>query len=382
MFRKLSLLILLFSFSVFALNAQHTEHAETSEETTHAAEPEAYDPVPAIMHHISDAHEWHFWDTEDENGEKHAASIPLPVILYTNNGVVSFMSSEFHHDDEGKVVVERNGEKFVKVHGSIYYASEEAHHDSYVNHTEVDGEHVVTNAKPLDFSITKNVAGIFLAMIIIFLIFIRVAKSYKSNGGIPKGITGWMEPLVLFVRDDIALPNIGEKKYKKFTPLLLTIFFFIWVLNLLGLIPGGANVTGNIAVTLVLAAVTMIVVAMNGNKEYWKHIFWPPVPHWLKPLMIPVEIIGVFTKPFALMIRLFANITAGHIIILSLVSLIFIFQSEWMGIPSMLLVLFISVLELLVAVLQAYVFTLLTALFIGVAVDDHGHEHETELNEI
>mgnify|MGYP005991937089 FL=1 len=150
----------------------------------------------------------------------------------------------------------------------------------------------------------------------------------------------------------------------------------------MGLIPGGANVTGNIAVTLVLACVTMVVVAMNGNKEYWKHIFFFFLPHWLKPLMIPVEIIGMFTKPFALMIRLFANITAGHIIILSLVSLIFIFQSEWMGIPSMLLVLFISVLELLVAVLQAYVFTLLTALFIGVAVDDHGHGHETELNEV
>lgn len=379
MFKKISILFLLITTNLFVANAGNTS---VSEDTTQNQEAGDYDPVPVIMHHISDAHEWHFWDTKDENGVEHAASIPLPIILYTEKGIVSFMSSAFHHDDEGKVVVERNGERFVKVHGKIYYASQEADHGAYVTHAEEEGEHVVTNAKPLDFSITKNVAGIFLAMIILLLVFTKVARSYKKNGGIPSGLTGWMEPLVLFVRDDIALPNIGEKKYKKFTPLLLTIFFFIWVLNLLGLIPGGANVTGNIAVTLVLAVITMITVALNGNKEYWMHIFWPPVPHWLKPLMIPVEIIGVFTKPFALMIRLFANITAGHIIILSLVSLIFIFQSAWMGIPSMLLVLFISLLELLVAVLQAYVFTLLTALFIGVAVDDHGHGHESELNEI
>ncbi|MEN9002741.1 MAG: F0F1 ATP synthase subunit A, partial [Flavobacteriales bacterium] len=265
MYRKLSLLLLLFSISVFSANAESTE---TSEELSQNTEKEGYDPVPAIMHHISDAHEWHFWDTEDENGEIHAASIPLPVILYTEKGLVSFMSSEFHHDDAAKIVVERKGQKFVKYHGKIYYASEEAHHGAFLNHTEENGEHLVTNAKPMDFSITKNVAGMFLAMIIILLVFTRVARSYKKNGGVPSGITGWMEPLVIFVRDEIALPNIGEKKHKKFTPLLLSIFFFIWVLNLLGLLPGGANVTGNIAVTLVLAAITMIVVAVNGNKEY------------------------------------------------------------------------------------------------------------------
>lgn len=186
-----------------------------------------------------------------------------------------------------------------------------------------------------------------------------------------------MEPLVLFVRDDIAKPNIGER-YKKFLPFLLSIFFFIWVLNLLGLVPGGANVTGNIAVTLVLAVITMIVVAINGNKNYWGHIFNPPVPGWLKPMMIPVEIIGIFTKPFALMIRLFANIAAGHIVILSLISLIFVASHAMgttggfvMSVPSLALVLFISVLELLVAALQAYIFTLLTALFIGMAVEEH-----------
>jgi len=208
-------------------------------------------------------------------------------------------------------------------------------------------------------------------MLILLLIFTSVARSYKRNGGIPKKLTGWMEPLVLFVRDDIAIPNIGESRYKKFLPFLLTTFFFIWVLNLLGLIPGGANVTGNIAVTLVLATFTMIVVAINGNKNYWGHIFNPPVPGWLKPMMIPVEIIGIFTKPFALMIRLFANIAAGHIVILSLVSLIFVAKTLWVAPASLALVLFISVLELLVAALQAYIFTLLTALFIGMAVEEH-----------
>ena len=205
MLKKIAFLSTIFILSFYNLNASATE-TKTEDKT------EKYNPVPAIMHHISDAHEWHFWDTEDEEGHKHAASIPLPIILYTDNGLVSFMSSEFKHDDEGKVVVEKNGEKFVKMHGSIYYASEEAHHGSYIEHSEEEGSHAVLNAKPWDFSITKNVVGIFLAMIIIFLIFTRVASSYKKNGGIPTGITGWMEPLVLFVRDDIALPNIGEKK--------------------------------------------------------------------------------------------------------------------------------------------------------------------------
>lgn len=380
MLRKLSFLFLFVSANlIFASSPEHSEEHNDAHNTNKSEE---FDPVPVIMHHISDAHDWHFWDTEDENGHVHSVSIPLPIILYTDKGLVSFMSSEFNHDDEGKVVVEKNGQKFVKAHGAIYYASETENHGSFVNHVTENGEELITNAKPWDFSLTKNVIGIFLAMIIILLVFTKVARSYKTNGGVPKGLTGWMEPLVVFVRDDIAKANISEHKYKKFVPLLLTIFFFVWVLNLLGLIPGGANVTGNIAVTLVLATVTMLVVALNGNKEYWMHILWPPVPHWLKPLMIPVEIIGIFTKPFALMIRLFANITAGHIVILSLVSLIFIFKTIWISPASIALVLFISVLELLVAALQAYIFTLLTALFIGMATDEHAHDHPAELNEI
>ncbi|MEZ4916103.1 MAG: F0F1 ATP synthase subunit A [Chitinophagales bacterium] len=183
-----------------------------------------------------------------------------------------------------------------------------------------------------------------------------------------------LEPIVLFVKEDIAIPNIGEKKYAKFLPYLLTVFFFIWINNLFGLVPffpGSANLTGNIALTFVLALFTLVITNINGNKYYWGHIFNPPVPGPLKILMIPIELIGVLTKPFALMIRLFANISAGHILILSLISLIFIFKSFFVAPISIAFVLFMSVLELLVAALQAYIFTLLSALFIGIALEEH-----------
>jgi ATP synthase subunit 6 len=209
-----------------------------------------------------------------------------------------------------------------------------------------------------------------------FLIFLVVARSYKKNQLAPKGIAGFLEPLVTFVRDDIARPNIGEKKYAQYMPYLLTIFFFIWINNLIGLIPFfpfSSNLTGNIYFTFVLAFITFIVTSFSGNKQYWGHILTPPVPKALYPIMIPVEIIGMLTKPFALMIRLFANITAGHIIILSLISLIFIFETLAVSPISGAFVLFMLVLEMLVAALQAYIFTLLSALFIGQAVAEHDH---------
>ncbi len=374
MLRKTNLLLLLFSFATFALNAnnpeEHSDHSDSHELNAHDEHGGKFDPVPMIMEHISDAHEIHWW------GHGHdAVSWPLPVILWTNDGLVTFMSSEFHHDNEGKHLVEKGGQQFVRSHGKIYYASNELNKEGNYIALNNEGEAL---SKPLDFSITKSVVGMFLIMIILLLIFTAVARSYKKNGGIPKRLTGWMEPLVIFIRDDVAKPNIGDKKYAKYVPFLLTLFFFIWGLNLLGLTPIGFNVTGNIAVTMVLAVITLIVTLVSANKNYWGHIFNPPVPGALKPLMVPIEIVGVFTKPFALMIRLFANITAGHIVILSLISLIFIAQNAggdglaWgMSLPSMLLVLFISVLELLVAVLQAYIFTLLTALFIGMAVEEH-----------
>lgn len=334
-------------------------------ENNHAAEEsEKFNPVPVIMHHIADAHEWHLFGD---------VSVPLPVILWTDNGLVTFMSSEFHHNDDGTHVVEKNGLKFVKNHEKIYQLNEGE------SQAQFDEEHHIINAtKPLDFSITKNVFAMLFSVLIIVLVFFKVASYYNKNPNkAPKGIASFMEPLIIFVRDEIALVNIGEKKHMKFVPFLLTAFFFIWFNNLLGLIPwipGGANVTGNIAVTLVLAMFTLLVTNINGNKEYWGHIFWMPgAPVLVKIMLAPIELVGILTKPFALMVRLFANITAGHIIVLSLISLIFIFKNAGMSVVSVPFTLFISVLELLVAFLQAYVFTMLSALFIGTAVAEHEH---------
>jgi F-type H+-transporting ATPase subunit a len=244
---------------------------------------------------------------------------------------------------------------------------------------EVD-EHgeLVEEGFPVDLSITKNVAAMLVAALILLWLFIALARSYRKTGiSEPRGIQGFLEPVVLFVRDDIAVPNIGEAKYDRYMPYLLTVFFFILINNLMGLVPflpGGANVTGNIAVTMVLALFTFFITQFSGNKQYWGHIFnTPGVPFWLKPIMIPVELIGIVAKPFALMVRLFANITAGHIIVLSLVSLIFIFKSLALAPVSILFVLFMDCLEILVAFLQAYVFTLLSALFIGLAVQEDHH---------
>jgi len=324
-------------------------------------EEDKFDVVTMIMHHIADSHEWHILG-EGEN----SVSIPLPVILYTDNGIVSFLSSEFHHDDQGKHIVTKNGLNFVRNHGKIYQLN--------AGETTVkldDKKHILNGKQPLDFSITKNVTSMFISILLIVLIFTSVAKSYKKTQ-VPTGFAGLMEPLIVFVRDDIAKSLINEKKYMKYVPYLLTLFFFIWVNNLLGLVPTGANLTGNIATTLVLSVLTLLIVNFSGNKNYWKHIFWMPgVPAPMKLILAPIEFVGIFTKPFALMIRLFANITAGHIIILSLVSLIFIF--EWAGTPSMLLAIFIMILEFVVAFVQAYIFTFLTALFIGMAVEEEHH---------
>lgn len=339
------------------------EPASTDESVAKTLEEEAYDPTPVVMHHIQDSHGFHVMgDGED------AVTVPLPVILWTDNGLVTFMSSAFHHDIEGHHIVEKNGMRFVNVHEDIYQLNEGA------DAVEFDAEHHPVNAsKPLDFSITKNVFTLLLAAVILCLVFMSVARRYKKGHEVPKGLAGFMEPLVVFVRDDIAEPNIGHK-YDRYMPLLLTMFFLIWVLNLMGLVPFfpfSANMSGNIAFTMSLAVVTLLVTNFSGNSAYWKHILLPPVPKALWIIMIPVEIIGILTKPFALMIRLFANITAGHIIVLSLISLIFIFKTPAMGLVSVPFALFISVLELLVAALQAYIFTMLTALFIGTAVEDH-----------
>lgn len=361
----------------FTSNAQnHVDsvvhnHEEISTEIEHVAEEEKkLDINGFILHHIADAHEFHFFG-EGENWK----GLYLPVILWTDHGLVTFSSKEFKLDQEGSVVVNKGGQKFTRYHNKIYYASNEMDHGAYLEmSTDEKGHHVVANAKPWDFSITKNVFTIFLSIIVLCWIFFSIAKSYKTREGkAPKGLQSLIEPIIIFVRDDIAKPNLGYK-YERYMPYLLTVFFFIWFNNMLGLVPffpGSANVTGNIAVTLVLATITFLITTFSGNRYYWAHIFKPNVPWWLYPLMIPVEIIGIFTKPIALMIRLFANITAGHILVLALISLIFVFESVAVAPASILFVLFISLIELLVAFIQAFIFTILSALFIGMAIEEH-----------
>lgn len=338
-----------------SFGAQHEEQSESGE---------GFNAGTMIMEHISDAHEWHIATV----GHTHI-SIPLPVILWDEGKLVAFSSGKFHHGAETYkgYRLEHAGEykgKIVKVD---------------------DSGHI--HSVPLDFSITKNVLSIFFSMILLCVIFISIAKSYKKRNGVPKGLQSWLEPLILFVRDDIARPAIGPRKYERYMPFLLTVFFFIFFTNLLGLIPffpGGANVTGNIAVTLVLALFTFIITTISGNKAYWTHIVNAPgVPWWLKfplPLMPVVELIGVITKPFVLMVRLFANIMAGHIVALGFISLIFIFSamSPWgasVSIVSIIFYVFMGLLELLVAFIQAYVFTLLSALYFGMATEEHHEEH-------
>lgn len=343
-----------------AVSAAHETHGEA---VSH--EEKEFNAGELINDHIGDSHDFH---VADWNG--HPISFSLPIILWTNNGLTVFSSENFHHDNTGEHVVSENGQDFVRYKEVIYYA------DKYSTLAEDAKSAFNFEARPLDFSITKNVFSMLLSAIVLLLLFAAVARSYKKNQLAPKGLAGFLEPLIVFVRDDIAIPNIGKKKYAKYMPYLLTIFFFVWINNMFGLIPFfpfSSNLTGNIYFTFVLALITFIVTTLSGNKDYWKHILMPPVPKLLYPIMIPVEIIGTLTKPFALMIRLFANITAGHIIILSLVSLIFIFKTVAVAPISGAFVLFMSVLELLVAALQAYVFTLLTALFIGQAVEEHDH---------
>ncbi len=351
----IALFLLFLTFNSFAMQEIEAEKTIIEIEEGHVSPNEKFDPTVTILEHIGDSHGWHLWGH---------TSIPLPVILFTANGLDVFSSSRLvdeHHNpapyNSGKNTYLLQ-ERHIKVLGANGEVNEDLSSGVY------------------DFSITKNVAALFISVIVILLIFGSIAGAYKKRvGKAPKGLQSWIEPIIIFVRDDIARPNIGYK-FERFMPLLLTIFFFIWINNLLGLVPifpGSANVTGNIAVTMVLSAIVLVVVNLNGNKYYWSHIFKPDVPFWLLPIMWIVEIIGVFSKPFALMIRLFANITAGHIIVLSLISLIFIFKTLAMAPVSVAFVLFMYVLELLVAFLQAFIFTMLTALFIGTAVEEHHH---------
>jgi F-type H+-transporting ATPase subunit a len=341
-----SLLLLIFSVPLKAQEEQGTKEAE-----------EEFDPGTFILDHVADSHEWHILTKKD--GE--SVAIYLPVILYQKDKGLDLFSSR--KLAEGR---EYKGYKIVEKEGDL---------KGKIVNVKPDGS-IDEESLPLDFSITKAVVGMLFAALIGLWLFVSLGSSYKRTGiSNPKGIQSFLEPVVLFVRDDIAIPIIGEKKYEKYMPYLLTAFFFILINNIMGLIPFpppfGANVTGNIAVTFVLALCTFLITQFSGNKHYWKDIFAAPgVPVWLLPIMIPVEVIGIISKPFALMIRLFANITAGHIIVLSLVCLIFIFKSLAVAPVSIFFVIFMDCLELLVAFLQAYVFTLLSTLFIGLAVKE------------
>ena len=351
------LLLLLFSANIFASPAEKSDNSKD------------FDVNEMIMHHIKDSHEFHIMDIDG-----HAVSFPLPIILWTENGLVTFLSSEFDHDDSGNVIVEKKGQEFIKYHEKIFYANNTVG-DKYVTY---DSTGNVTNKKPLDLSITKMVFSMFISMVLLLLIFVATARTYsQSRNGEPIGLGKFTEPLVLFIKDEVALPMIGEKNYQKYMPFLLTLFFFIWINNVMGLIPFfpfSANLSGNIAFTFVLAVITFIITTLVANKDYWKHIFWMPgLPVPMKLFLAPIEFLGIFIKPISLMIRLFANISAGHIIILSLISLIFIFKSILLAPVSLFFSVFISLIEVLVVAIQAYIFTILSAMYIGSAIEEHEH---------
>ena len=366
-FLKFTGLFLVILLAPLAIRADHHEphshdgQAVEAEGHGHDAAHGAEEKVDAIAH-IQDSHVWHFATVDG-----HHYQISLPVILYSaDRGLEIFSAGNFHggavHMHDGHECTEYNG-YLMDSHGAKVLPVDESR-------------------SVLDFSITKNVASLFISVIIMFLVFFAVKKGYKKNAGkAPKGIQSFFEPLIVFIRDDIAKGNIGPK-YQKYMPYLLTIFFFIWFNNLLGLMPGAANLTGNIAVTLILATFTLIITLASGNSTYWSHKLNPlgssmsaiaKAPIYL--ILVPIELVGILTKPFSLMIRLFANISAGHIIILSILGLTFMAKSYATGIPlgiaSSLFAVVMNMLELFVAILQAYIFTLLSAMYFGEAVEEH-----------
>jgi F-type H+-transporting ATPase subunit a len=327
-----------------------------------------------ISHHLQDSHDFSLFSYTNDAGEHVYVGSPLPVILW-DNGLKVFSSSKFHH---GETLAEVDGNYYKLYHSKIYKTDAEG----TINYDE---EHHATNVKPIDFSITKNVVMIIVTGLLMLWLFTSLAKSYAKNNGVPTGIGRFFEPIVLYIRDDIARPNIGEKRYRKYMPFLLTIFFFIWFLNMFGLTPLGINVTGNIAITFSLAIMTFLITNFTGTKDYWMHQFNPlgdSMPWYAKiPLyiiLVPIEMLGLIIKPFSLLIRLYANMQAGHIVLMSLIGLMFIFKS-WLGSPlSFALAFAISLIEILVALLQAYIFTMLSALYFGFASEEHEHEHEED----
>ena len=335
-----------------------------------------------IMHHIADDYQWHIITI----GHTHI-SIPLPVIIYDyEEGLKVFMSSDFYDEyhkpishsgfmiGHGKIM--RDGEGHGNSHGDDHAQKRQKRHgdDHGEEHAATKDHHEADTSGFIDLSITKNVASLILSMVLLIVIFFSVAKSYKKGVSAPKGMQSVFEPIIVFIRDDIAKTNIGEGKYERFMPYLLTLFFFILFNNLLGLTPGAANLSGNIAVTMCLALFTFFITQFNGKKAYWMHIFATPgVPLLLRPIILVVEIIGIFTKPISLTLRLFASITAGHIVVLSIIGLGFILNSLAVGVVGTLFSTIITLIEIIVALIQAYVFTLFSSMYIGQALDDGHH---------
>jgi F-type H+-transporting ATPase subunit a len=384
-----SLLVAVFSiFSIAFLNPAIAGGGETDS----TKKEEKFNATEVIFGHILDGHEYHFMDIY-KDGKKHPVTIPLPVILYSpQRGLTTFMSSKFHHGhDPHKGYRLLTEEYLAEMTKEGIDVKKEGLNAGKIIPVSADGKWDRTT-KVYDVSITRNVVQMFLALFILVWIMLVVAKRYKRGEGVnsaPKGVQNLIEPIITFVRDEVAKPNLG-RKYEQYLPYILTIFFFILINNLFGLIPGSANVTGNIAFTLILGVISFIVILFSSNKHYWGHILNPPdVPGWVKVILVPVEILSVFIKPFALIIRLFANMVAGHIIIICLISLIFIFAglnvyAGWgTSIFSIAFTIFIYFIEILVAFIQAFIFAMLTAVFVGQAFegghDDHHHEEAVKI---
>jgi F-type H+-transporting ATPase subunit a len=348
-------------FTTWTARAQHAEHGHDSVGVVE--ELSIKDEIKAVKeHHLKDSYSFHLWGDEAKGT---AVEFPLPVILWDGQLHV-FLSSAFHHSPNH--TVESKGSYFTLHHSKIY--STDA-----AGTLAFDDHHHPTNAKPLDLSITKTVFSSILVVLLMVWLFAKVAKGYRSDL-VPRGFSRIIEPLIILVRDDIARPNIGEKHYKRFMPYLLTVFFFIWIANLIGLMPFGINITGNIAVTLGLALITFILTQFSANKYYWGHIFWMPgVPYLMRVILAPIEVLGLIVKPFSLLIRLYANILAGHVVLMSIIGLMFVFSNVFAKGAFFGLTFFLSIIELLVAFLQAYIFTMLSALYFGSAVEEHAEHH-------
>jgi F-type H+-transporting ATPase subunit a len=368
--------LLVLVFSVLLLFSANSVFAQDD----HKEKKPEFNAKELIFGHVLNSHDFHFLDIKHEDGTTTHVGIPLPVILYSSQkGFSVFMSSEFEHGHknyDGYMLLTDESIGKLKL-------DEKKFNPQQIVAVNDNGE-IDASIKVYDISLTRNVVQMLIGLSLFVWVMLRIAKRYKSGVGVtsaPRGSQSLFEPVVTFVRDEVAIPNLGDS-YEKYLPFLLTIFFFILINNLVGLIPGSANVTGNIAFTFIFGVIAFVVIIASSNKHYWGHIFNPPgVPGWVKGILVPVEVLGVFTKPFALIIRLFANMVAGHIIIICLISLIFIFANlnvavGWGVSPvSIAFTIFIYFIEVLVAFIQAFIFAMLTAVFIGQAREG-AHHHE------